>query len=632
MSGPNGAEANSGLGQGLAESRGRLEAMAARLEKPGKNPEPDEQYWFYEHLRQLNLEVNNLLEEFERRLQPPISLDDVVEQLIQPLEVIYDDLYKYYWKPQCLLSKLVGSEVDKALLATTGEIREDWGLLASAIKVYVAARPKPSPEEPVRRLATSDQIPEQPMTLLATSDAFYRRLLAFVKLLSGLVTSKGFTREHSRLANSIAGGRRPRSGQVRKTISSSAPPSREIWSEDRSPPEEPEREMQSVGETSSAANASLALIPYDSNTGLSALTFHCTPGEKVQVEASGVFYQELRGEQNFSIELDAHARRADEAFGHDWRFKSADQGKDLFKALFNDPDVASVYYRALGVVHGEPENLHLRFPSSRTILRLPLEFLHDRKDYLVLQYPLSRSLVGRDVEVSSRGPLDPAFLNDLHSQGKPLAVLLIASDTPPDLPHVDEEIRQIAEKLRDITEKKGLELSLEVLSSHDATLDAVKKAISTGDYHIIHYAGHAVTPEGRPDDSYVRFWTGTAKTGEVKKVNMPMLQRWFGAAKSVRFVYLSCCLGAAQEPSASLLTNHSLGIADNLIQASVPAVLGHRWPAVDSNAMDLSISFYDHLLRYGRIDTALLHARRDMAMASDRDDRSWLSAVLILQG
>jgi hypothetical protein len=211
MSGSNRAEARSGNDrdrdhgiqedQDLGKARGHLQALSKRLEESDDNASFEGQYWFYEYLRQLNFEVNHLVEEFEGHLQPPISFDDVVEQLIQPLEIIYDDLRKYYWAPGSLLERLAISGVDKALLTAIDEIRRDWGLLASATREYVTARQNLVPEEPVSLIVVNRQTPEQPITLLATSEAFYLKLLAFMKLLSGLVTNEVFIVEHSRLAN-----------------------------------------------------------------------------------------------------------------------------------------------------------------------------------------------------------------------------------------------------------------------------------------------------------------------------------------------------------------------------------------------------------------------------------------------
>ena len=79
-----------------------------------------------------------------------------------------------------------------------------------------------------------------------------------------------------------------------------------------------------------------------------------------------------------------------------------------------------------------------------------------------------------------------------------------------------------------------------------------------------------------------------------------------------------------------LLDDDFLGIADSLVQASVPAVLGYRWPVSDSGATTLALAFYKSLAKQGQIDTALLDARCKVA-AQDRDDITWLSPILIMQ-
>lgn len=393
--------------------------------------------------------------------------------------------------------------------------------------------------------------------------------------------------------------------------------------------EEAERELRSAEEMQQATKKRLASRPYDADMSYSTLTFECNPKDVVRVKVNGSFYSEVSGSRILDLDSNALARHADEAFAYDWRFKSKDQGMELYGKLFSDPEVIDRYGRIRGALK-KREYLRLRFPSSRELLRVPIEFLNDTRDFLVLQYPLSRSLVGNDVAVSNRSPLGSAFLNDLHRQNNPLSVLLIASDTPPGLPHVDEEVRQVEETLHDIAEEKGISLSLKILSSDDATFEAVNEEISNGDYHIIHYAGHAAASEEQPENSCLHLWTGVRQTGAIKEANCSMLQRWFDAAESVRFVYLSCCMGAAQDSPQQLMTNNFLGIADSLIQARIPAVLGHRWPIVDSDARGFSVSFYRNLLRHGEVDIALLHARREAA--DHRDDRSWLSPILILQG
>jgi CHAT domain-containing protein len=73
-----------------------------------------------------------------------------------------------------------------------------------------------------------------------------------------------------------------------------------------------------------------------------------------------------------------------------------------------------------------------------------------------------------------------------------------------------------------------------------------------------------------------------------------------------------------------------LGLADGLVHAGVPGVLGFRWLVLDEGARALALAFYGSLARQGQVDTALLEARCEVA-ARDRDDITWLSPILIVQ-
>lgn len=98
----------------------------------------------------------------------------------------------------------------------------------------------------------------------------------------------------------------------------------------------------------------------------------------------------------------------------------------------------------------------------------------------------------------------------------------------------------------------------------------------------------------------------------------------------VRFVYLSCCQGAATGSPANLLDDDFLGIAEAVIQEGVPAVLGYRWPVSDGGALTLAKAFYRSLAEKHELDVALLDARHAVA-TTDRNDITWLSPILIMQ-
>src|SRR5262249_16827532 len=129
--------------------------------------------------------------------------------------------------------------------------------------------------------------------------------------------------------------------------------------------------------------------------------------------------------------------------------------------------------------------------------------------------------------------------------------------------------------------------------------------------------------------SYLPFWAESGRQGTVKHLTMPVLHHVLESRRALRFVYLSCCVGTAHAATSELLVNDFLGIADSLIQAGVPSILGFRWPAVDAGARRLALAFYRGLADSGQIDTALLLARKELA--EDRAASTWLSPILILQ-
>ena len=147
---------------------------------------------------------------------------------------------------------------------------------------------------------------------------------------------------------------------------------------------------------------------------------------------------------------------------------------------------------------------------------------------------------------------------------------------------------------------------------------------------MIHYAGHGIYDHLSPENSALLFYEKEYWSGKVMPMPVSELNRFF-AGSNTRFVYLSCCFAAATGDEKALLANDFLGIADGLIRAKIPAVLGYRWPVFDRAAKEMALAFYDSLAKQGHIDTALFHARGELS-AKNRNDITWLSPILIMQG
>ena len=360
------------------------------------------------------------------------------------------------------------------------------------------------------------------------------------------------------------------------------------------------------------------------------LSVSCKSERRINIRVSGIVTFNDTTKKSLDLDPDAYARQADNVPLLDWRLNSKQWGKQLYQQVFVEhPEVLSNYNQALGAVKDE-EKLHLRFETPRDLLRVPFEFLFERihadGDYLVVRHPLSRSITGAHVK---RNPLSSGFLNDLWTKGEQLKILLVACNTRPAIPGVDQEIETLNSSLKAMFENRGISAHVRTIPTEQATYETVRTELQKCRYHIVHYAGHGTYDRQSPEKSHLSFWEKPNRGGIVKEMPVFELQMLLRGS-DLRFVYLSCCLGTKTGEPAKLLDDDFLGIADGIVHAGVPSVLGFRWPVSDSGAKMLALAFYESLAKQGQIDTALLDGRCEVA-ARDRDDITWLSPILIMQ-
>lgn len=360
------------------------------------------------------------------------------------------------------------------------------------------------------------------------------------------------------------------------------------------------------------------------------LSLSCQPKQRINLRVGGTVTLGTTTAGLLGIDADEYDRVGDDVPRLDWRFNSKREGKRLYHLLFADhSEVLSSYSHALGEVK-EGERLHLCIESSRDLLRVPLEFLfegiHADGDYLVLKHPIRRCITGIHTR---RMPPSPSFFNELWASGEPLDVLLIASNTQPPIPGVDQEIEVLDQSLKGLFEDRGISIRVKTIRTPEATYETVRHELQGCKYHIVHYAGHGDFDRQSSEKSSLFFWEKPHRQGDVKPLPVSQL-RMLLRGSDLRFAYLSCCLGMKAGGPASLLDDDFLGIADGIVHAGVPSVLGYRWPVSDAGARTMADAFYQSLARQGQIDTALLDARCEVA-AQNRDDITWLSPILIVQ-
>lgn len=352
----------------------------------------------------------------------------------------------------------------------------------------------------------------------------------------------------------------------------------------------------------------------------SRLSISLAPHQIAFVRSQGIHVAAKRTQSVADLPVNKYQRRVDSAryIPKDLRFNVKDIGSSLWQELFLDhSEIHNTYLTA----KARSEILSILFEGPRDHIRLPIEFMFssDSEEYLVLQHPIVRFVDGVE---TNQTPINREFFK----QKSRLKILLIASDTPnPNIPGVDVEVTKL-EKF--FLTQKQFSVDTEVIPTEKATIGLVREKLRNPDYDIIHYAGHGSYNNESPEESTLSFWSDEGRNGEVQKMRASEFQLL--SDSQVRLFYLSSCWGAASGDRRDLLDDDFLGVADAIVRAGIPTVLGYRWPVSDAGAPKMAETFYRELLRDGRPDVALWRARREIA-AINRNDLTWLSPILIHQ-
>jgi CheY-like chemotaxis protein len=354
------------------------------------------------------------------------------------------------------------------------------------------------------------------------------------------------------------------------------------------------------------------------------ITVSLEPGQRPFVQGRGNLRFTSTSKKPLDMDPERFARWGSERLmgKADRRFLTKEVGQELYRLLFaQHTPVLNGYHRALGRV-SKSQHLHLVLESTRDLAGLPLEFLFSEEagDYLALLHPIIRKIRG---VVTRRAPISPAFIEQVISSGDKIRVLLVASNTKPPIDLIDEMSEQIAKLLAPVDW-----IELTHLRTKMATYPAIRKRLQSCKYHIVHYVGHGLFLEDSPEQSCLIFWEDETQS-EIKPITGSQLRLLLQDSDTHLF-HLTCCEGAKAGDLTDLLDDDYLGIADGIIQAGVPSVLGYRWPVPAVSAKEMALTFYRSMLRYGSPEMAVMEARKELAMRN-KDDLTWASPIMIVQ-
>jgi CHAT domain-containing protein len=231
---------------------------------------------------------------------------------------------------------------------------------------------------------------------------------------------------------------------------------------------------------------------------------------------------------------------------------------------------------------------------STNDLDLPLELL-DRgaRSFLSLECPISRMPLGTST--------DRGYRTQRQSTRKPNVRFLLIGASSPDLPNVRSEI----EKLK--TQLKRAFRETVVVDDPPATYRELCKAITSGDYHVIHFAGHAEYHSRDPAQSKLILDDGDSLSAE------EIEQMLHG------------CKTTANERKELNSIAPAEGLAAAFIYGGALGCIGNTWSVHDKHAADFAASFYEHFIAGHTLGKAMLLARQAM---SGQNRLTWAGFVL----
>ena len=266
-------------------------------------------------------------------------------------------------------------------------------------------------------------------------------------------------------------------------------------------------------------------------------------------------------------------------------------------------------------------------PCALTIttndLELPWELMYDSGweqeegeaglGFLCLQRPIARMPMGRAFPRLRR----PAAQKDK------LRFLLVYADPDGNLPAAGREVVRIRDELQTRWSRPGEEIKIDLLDREQATGKEMNKALLSGSYDVIHFAGHAYFDDDDPDKS------GFVLQGKEIFLSQK-IQRF---VEGQPLVFLNACQTGrtANEENPQSVGEYfwkpAEGLASAFLYGGALGCVGSLWPVYDEPAAEFAVEFYNQVLEGQMIGEAMRRTRRSIK-EKHPDSITWASFVL----
>jgi hypothetical protein len=180
--------------------------------------------------------------------------------------------------------------------------------------------------------------------------------------------------------------------------------------------------------------------------------------------------------------------------------------------------------------------------------------------------------------------------------GERLRVLVVADPAPGDL-HLagaENEGRKMVRLFESLRRAAGLDLHVDArIGPEECEPVEVLALLLDGEYDIVHFAGHGVFDEARPNHSGWVF--GREDDGRLRTLSATEI---FRARRAPRLVFANACFSAAagRRPAAFEQNRRLAGLAEAFFERGVANYVGAGWAVADGPAVEFAREFYAQAL------------------------------------
>ncbi len=284
-------------------------------------------------------------------------------------------------------------------------------------------------------------------------------------------------------------------------------------------------------------------------------------------------------------------------------------GHDLYQALF--PNKIHGHLRATRAgAEANGGGVRLRLILESPELRaLPWEFLYDES---------TNTFLANDTQTALSRYIDvPLQKRDLKATAGPLKVLLVIS-CPSDRPKLDAAGEE--NLLREALAQRlaAGEIELDVLG--EATTRNLTQRLREKPYNIFHFIGHG---DFKNDVGSIIL---VDDHGDARSLDEEGFANLFLGNRSLGLVVLNACRGAEVSSSRAFA-----GLAPNLVQRGLPAVVAMQYPIYDRTAKCFTAGFYRALALGWPVDAAVQTTRNAISIEMGAAKRDFATPVLYMR-